>query len=73
MANIKKWEEGEKWVEIDLDLCKGAAECENWCPVGVYVIEDGKVNAANIEDCIGCQACQTACPTQAILRHWAWT
>lgn len=72
MAKIKKYEKDEKWVEIDLELCKGAAECENWCPIGVYVIEEEKATAPNIEDCIGCGACQRVCPTQAIVRHWAW-
>ena len=72
IVNIKKWEEEEHWVEIDLDLCVGAAECVEVCPVEVYDIENGKVIAENIAECIDCMACQDVCPTNAILNHSAW-
>ncbi|TFF99595.1 MAG: ferredoxin family protein [Promethearchaeota archaeon] len=72
MVNIKKWEEEEHWVEIDLDLCVGAAECVEVFPVEVYDIENGKVIAENIAECIDCMACQDVCPTNAILNHSAW-
>jgi NAD-dependent dihydropyrimidine dehydrogenase PreA subunit len=72
VANVKKWKDGDCWVEIDLDLCKGAAECVKVCPSSVYEIFDGKINAENIGACIECGACQGTCPHNAILKHWAW-
>ncbi|NVM35060.1 MAG: ferredoxin family protein [Candidatus Lokiarchaeota archaeon] len=72
MANIKKWEDIEHWVEIDLDLCIGAEECINVCPTDVYKLIDGKVIADNISECTDCMACQDVCPTNAILDHSSW-
>jgi len=72
MSNIKKWDEGENYVEIDLDLCIGSGECTNVCPAEVYKLIDSKVNADNIGECISCGACQDVCPKKAILKHWAW-
>ncbi len=72
MVNIKKWEDNEHWVEIDLDLCVVAAECVNVCPVEVYELKNGKVMAENIGECTDCMACQDVCPTDAILKHSAW-
>jgi NAD-dependent dihydropyrimidine dehydrogenase PreA subunit len=72
MADVKKWEEVDNWVEIDLDLCKVAEECVNVCPAEVYIIINGKVNAENIGACIQCGACQDTCPYNAILNHFAW-
>ena len=72
ISNIKKWEFEDHWVEIDLDLCEGFAECVEVCPVEVYTLIDGKVSAENIGECIDCMACVDACPTNAILSHSAW-
>lgn len=72
MANIKKWEDIEHWVEIDLDLCIGAEECINVCPADVYELIDGKVIADNISECTDCMACQDVCPTNAILDQSSW-
>jgi NAD-dependent dihydropyrimidine dehydrogenase PreA subunit len=72
MTNVKKWEEVDHWVEIDIDLCNGKGECVNICPMSVYEIIDDKVEANNIRECIECGACQDVCPSNAILRHWAW-
>jgi len=73
MAKIKKWENEGHWVEVNLDLCIGAGECVNVCPVEVYALVDGKVIAENIGACTDCSACQDVCPTNAILKHSAWT
>jgi NAD-dependent dihydropyrimidine dehydrogenase PreA subunit len=72
MSNIKNWNEGENYVEIDLDLCNGSGECMSICPVEVYELVDNKVNADNIGECIRCGACEGGCPNKAILKHWAW-
>jgi len=72
MVNIKKWEAEDHWVEIDLDLCVGVAECVTVCPVEVYDLLDGKVVAENIGECTDCMLCQDVCPTNAILNHSAW-
>ena len=72
MVNIKKWEEEDHWVEIDLDMCVGAADCVNVCPVEVYELRDGKVVAENIGECTDCMACLDVCPPNAILNHSSW-
>lgn len=72
MTDIKKFEDNDHWVEIDLDLCIGVGECVKACPVDVYALVDGKVIADNIGSCTDCAACQGVCPTNAILRHSAW-
>ncbi len=72
MVDIKKWEDNDHWVEIDLDLCVGVAECVDVCPAEVYELVDGKVVANNIGQCTDCMACQDVCPTNAILDHSAW-
>lgn len=72
MTIVKKWEENNHWVEIDLDLCKASGEYVSVCPAEVYEIIDGKVDADNISECIECGACQDTCPYNAILDHAAW-
>jgi len=49
-----RFEDGDLWVDIDLDLCTGAGECVDVCPEDVYEIVDGKVTASNIGDCSEC-------------------
>lgn len=72
MTDIKKWEEDNHWVEIDLDLCMGTGECVSVCPAEVYEVINGKVDAENIGECIECGACQDTCPFNAILKHTSW-
>ena len=72
MAEVKRHEDGDNWVEIDLDLCVAAGECVNVCSSDVYEIIDGKVNPDKIGECIECGACEDVCPNNAILKHWAW-
>jgi len=72
LSNVRKWEEEDHWVEIDLDLCTGIGACNEVCPVGVYEVVNGKVTAENIGECIQCGACQGVCPHNAILHHWAY-
>ena len=72
MVEVRKWEDQDHWVEIELDLCVGAADCVDVCPVEVYQLIDGKVVAENIGECTDCMACLDVCPTNAILNHSAW-
>lgn len=72
MTNIKKWEDDEFWVKVDLDLCEGIGACVDICPAEVYILDDGKVNADNIGECTECMACLDICPNNAILEHFAW-
>lgn len=72
MSDVKRWEEEGQWVEIDLDLCTGEAECVDVCPADVYVLTGDKVSADTIAECVECGACEDICPNDAILSHWAW-
>ena len=72
MSNVKRWEEADLWVEIDLDLRNGAGQCVDVCQADVYQVVDGKVKADNIAECVERGACQDVCLSNAILRHWAW-
>lgn len=72
MADRVKFEDGEAWVTIDMDLCAGIAACVDVCPVECYKLVDGKVNADRIGECIECLACENICPEEAILEHFAW-
>ena len=52
------------------DLCKGCGLCVAFCPKGLLVLAQDKINAkghhpAEITDqekCIGCAFCATMCP-----------
>ena len=72
MADVKRYESGDAWVEIDRELCVASGDCVDTCPADVYEIVEGKVQADNIGECIECAACDGVCPTDAILDHWAW-
>ena len=72
MTNVKRLEEANHWVEIDMDRCMGLGDCARKCPAGVYKVINGKVNAEKIGECIECGTCQRACPFKAIINHWAW-
>ncbi|MFX0101863.1 MAG: DUF362 domain-containing protein [Candidatus Hodarchaeota archaeon] len=72
MTNIKKWEHEEKFVEVDLDACMGAGNCQSVCPAGVYKVFNGITDATSIEKCIACGKCQGVCPSNVIISHWAW-
>ena len=55
----QRFEDGDLWVDIDLDLCTGAGECVDVCPEDVYEIVDGKVTVPKIGDC---SECAIQCP-----------
>jgi len=72
MSNVKRWQEGDQWIEVDMDLCSGAGDCANACPSDAYQVGNGTLKMVYIADCSACGACQDQCPEEAILNHWAW-
>lgn len=53
-------------LKIELGRCDGCGDCVEQCPMSVFQMVDGKAKAANEEDCITCQLCETVCPKLAI-------
>ena len=41
-------------------------DCVDVCPVEVYEIKDGKSEAVNAEECLGCESCVEVCEVSAI-------
>lgn len=73
MINVKRWEEADHWVEVDLDRCTEVEACSAVYPVGVYEVVGGKVSAENVSECIKCGAGQGVCPHNVIVHHWAYS
>jgi len=57
-----------KWYPvIDYDKCIRDLVCANFCPHGVYAIDDNKSLVVNPDGCIEfCRGCQKICPADAI-------
>ncbi|MBM4446924.1 MAG: 4Fe-4S dicluster domain-containing protein [Chloroflexi bacterium] len=53
-------------IEIDQALCDSCGLCVDFCPVKVFVQEDGSVKVAKIEACYVCDSCVDLCPKSAI-------
>ena len=53
-------------VLIDYRTCIGCGLCEAFCPVNVFMMEDGEPLAVRPEDCWGCETCVGQCPTHSI-------
>lgn len=53
---------------IDYEKCTGCLACANFCPHGVFEIDDGKPIVAHPENCVEfCRGCQKgACENEAI-------
>ncbi len=52
--------------EINLSKCTGCGTCVNICPLGVYILNDGKSFPLKEEECIHCDLCKENCPEKAI-------
>ncbi len=63
---IKEFSGGGITIKIDYDKCSGSGECVTACPVSIYEVVNGKAVAKNVEECIECCACVSACPNNAI-------
>jgi NAD-dependent dihydropyrimidine dehydrogenase PreA subunit len=58
-------------VEIEKTKCEGCGDCVDICPSDCFEIvdENGKkiaIFSALPDDCIGCMACEGACPEGSI-------
>ncbi len=58
-------------VQIDAQKCEGDGDCVDACPIMILTlsqVDDKKtaILSGPEEDCLGCMACTTACPTDAI-------
>ena len=52
---------------IDYSKCNGCLTCANFCPRGVYAVEDGKPVVVNPLECVEfCRGCQKLCDYGAI-------
>lgn len=57
-----------KKIEIDKDMCNSCKTCVDACFVDVYRwdAKEERPIVAYPEDCVGCLACEVACPAQCI-------
>jgi NAD-dependent dihydropyrimidine dehydrogenase PreA subunit len=53
-------------VEIDYNVCENTQTCEAVCPVGVFVIEGGRVVVTRPWECTICFKCVESCPSAAV-------
>lgn len=58
----------KNWYPIvNRETCTGCLTCVQFCPHGVYEVEDGKPVVANPDECVElCQGCAKICPTGSI-------
>lgn len=59
-------------VKIDVQKCTGDGECVDACPSTLFELQaiEGKkiaVFSDPNEDCLGCEACVTTCPSESII------
>jgi NAD-dependent dihydropyrimidine dehydrogenase PreA subunit len=52
--------------EVDSEKCVGCGECDDICPVEVYILQDEKSVPVNKDECIGCESCIEVCEHGAI-------
>lgn len=68
-SNNGKREQHSARVGVKEEKCVGCGLCEEVCPAGAAVVEDGK-SSVDKTKCIGCFECVTVCPEQAIEPNW---
>ena len=56
-------------VSVDLEKCDGTAECLKACAFNALEVRDGK--CVIFENCVDCDVCVRACPTDAIISSTA--
>ena len=53
-------------LRLDRDTCIGCGVCEDVCPHGVFVLDEGRIRIAERDACMECGACSQNCPVNAI-------
>lgn len=53
-------------LSIKKELCKGCNICVRFCPRGVLVLNEFKVEVADESKCTACMMCELRCPDFAI-------
>ncbi len=64
-----KREQHSARVAVDEEKCIGCGLCQEVCPAGAAVLEDGK-SVVDQEKCIGCFECVSVCPETAVQPDW---
>lgn len=58
------------WPKVDPELCIGCGECIEFCPNGVYELDEvaGVVEVVKPMNCVVlCDKCAASCPQEAIM------
>ena len=53
-------------IELDYELCDCCGICVDFCPVGVFMSENGAPKVCKLSACYACDTCVDLCPKAAI-------